>query len=306
MNNFDKENQSDIFTNMTDKTSRATRQKEKDEERKGAENTNSDFNAIMAELKAHRDEFKTLLKSQSASLKSQINEVHTSLEKLLDVKVKHLEHLIAENREELKAELDAKVNMLQQNLDIDIGQVSARMDRFEAKLTEAESCPANKFQSDVSVIIVGLPFTDGEIPRERVASLLAEVLQCDPVPEIVNAERTTPRGRGPGVIKVEFRTVQDKVAVLRLKKKLMDTEGFGRVFIQSAKSHTERLIDLNFRTILKELPAGKDYFLTGNGKLVKRDRQQERQNPGNSASLDSSGSPRRGPRSSSENESNHD
>ncbi|CAJ1050810.1 coiled-coil-helix-coiled-coil-helix domain-containing protein 7 isoform X6 [Xyrichtys novacula] len=233
------------------------RQREKDDEKKGTENTNNDFNTIMAELKAQREEFKTLLKSQSATLKAHINEVHTSLEKLLDSKVKRLEQLIAENHDEMKAEMDTKISLLQQNLDLDIGHVTAKLE--EAK------CHVNKFQSDVSIIILGLAFTEGEIPWERANALLFEGLKCDPVPEIVIAERTTPRGQGPGVIKVEFRTVQDKVAVLHCKKNLRDNELFSRVFIHATKSHTERLINLNFRTLLSELPCGKDYFLTGNG-----------------------------------------
>ena len=124
---------------MTDKTNRATRQREKGKDRKEPDITNMDFSAIMAELKSHREEFKTLLKSQSASLKLQINEGHTSLEKLLDGKVKRLEQLIAENREELKAEMDSKVTMLQQNLDLDIGHVSARMDSPRSTTNDTSS-----------------------------------------------------------------------------------------------------------------------------------------------------------------------
>lgn len=76
---------------------------------------------------------------------------------------------------------------------------------MEANLTGAKM-PAFKFQSEVSIIIVGLPFIRGEITLERVKSLLSEELRCDPVPEIVDVERLSPRGQGPGIIKVEFRT----------------------------------------------------------------------------------------------------
>lgn len=254
---------------MTDKGDRSTvstRLKEKKE----AEN--SDMNVIMAELRSHRDAFMTL-QSQSDSLKSQINEVHTSLEKLLDCKVGCLVRFIAENKEELKAEMDDKVRQIQDNLNLDVGQLSARMERLEAKLDEAKR-PAFGFHSDVSVIIVGLPFIDGEIPLQRVRSLLVEGLHCDPVPEIVKAERMKPRGRGPGVIKVELRSQQDKVAVLRRKQNFRENERFRRVFIHAAKSHAERLISDNFRTLLSELPIGKEYFLTGTGRLRRREQKE--------------------------------
>lgn len=126
--------------------------------------------------------------------------------------------------------MDNKLRPIQYNLDLDIGQLSARMDRMEAKLDEAKR-PSFKFQSDVSIIIVGLPFVEGEIPLERVNSLLSEGLHCDPMPEIANVERMRPRGRRPGVIKVELGTQQDKVAVLRRKQSLRDNERFGHVFI---------------------------------------------------------------------------
>lgn len=61
--------------------------------------------------------------------------------------MERLERLIAENREELKAEMDNKIRKNQDNLDLDIGQLSARLDRMPIKLDEANR-PAFKFQSD--------------------------------------------------------------------------------------------------------------------------------------------------------------
>lgn len=145
--------------------------------------------------------------SRHVSLISLINEVHSSLEKLLDSRLERLGRLSAENREELKAEME-------DNLDLDIGQLSARLDRMEVKLDEARR-QAFKFQSDVSsLIIAGLPFVEGEIPLEKVNTLLFEGLHCDPLPEIVNVERMRLRGRGLGVIKVELRTHNNLILFL--------------------------------------------------------------------------------------------
>ncbi|CAJ1057831.1 uncharacterized protein LOC118599991 [Xyrichtys novacula] len=128
-----------------------------------------------------------------------------------------------------------------------MAELNAQREEFKARLKSQSAtlkAQINEFQSDVSIIIVGLALTEGEISRERANALLFEGLKCDPVPEIVNTERTTPQGQGPGVIKVEFRTVQDKVGVLRLPFTVNSL-------------------------------CGKDYFLTGNGRLVKRDQQQD-------------------------------
>lgn len=152
--------------------------------------------------------------SRHVSLISLINEVHSSLEELLDSRLERLGRLSAENREELKAEMDNKMRKNQDNLDLDIGQLSARLDRMEVKLDEARR-QAFKFQSDVSsLIIAGLPFVEGEIPLEKVNTLLFEGLHCDPLPEIVNVERMRLRGRGLGVIKVELRTHNNLILFL--------------------------------------------------------------------------------------------
>ncbi|CAH1272533.1 Hypp4873 [Branchiostoma lanceolatum] len=85
-----------------------------------------------------------------------------------------------------------------------------------------------------------------------------------------------PRGSGPGVVKVKFRSVQEKIARLRGKQKLKSHPIYEKVFIRSAKSHTDRLIELNFRTLLREIPGGKDYFITGSGRVQRRDGRDTR------------------------------
>ena len=58
-------------------------------------------------------------------------------------------------------------------------------------------------------------------------TLLSDGMLCDPMPVVVAAERLQPRGHGPGMIKVEFGTVQDKVVVLRRKQNLKESERYG-------------------------------------------------------------------------------
>ncbi|CAC5399192.1 unnamed protein product [Mytilus coruscus] len=57
---------------------------------------------------------------------------------------------------------------------------------------------------------------------------------------------------------------------LRNKHKLKNSEIHSRVFIQGAKSHIERLLEKNARTILRELPQGKSYRISGNGRILKK------------------------------------
>lgn len=60
----------------------------------------------------------------------------------------------------------------------------------------------------------------------------------------------------PGLVKISFSTLQENIQVLRNKRKLETSEKFKRVFLKSSKSHTDRIIELNARTLLKEIPHG--------------------------------------------------
>lgn len=217
---------------MTDKGRPVTRNRDKKEAKM------SDCNAIMAELKSQKQEFKTL-KAQISETQTQISGMQNSLERQLNSKVERLERLISDNRDKLKAELDRTTKQIQDSLDLDVSLISARIDKLELKMNEAKR-PIIKFNPDVSLIIEGLTFTEGEDVMERIKTLLAEGLGCDPVPELINVERMTPRGRRPGIIKAELRSVQEKVAVLRRKQRLRETEIFKNVYVNSAKTHAER------------------------------------------------------------------
>ena len=50
------------------------------------------------------------------------------------------------------------------------------------------------------------------------------------------------------------------------------------MFIQSAKSQLERLLELNARTHLRELPQGRSYRVSGNGCILRRRDNEAAQN----------------------------
>ena len=84
-------------------------------------------------------------------------------------------------------------------------------------------------------------------------------------------------------MKFQFESVADKVKVLKEKAKLKQSPEFSRTYIRSSKSHTDRLIEMNFRTILGMIPGGDNMKITANGRLMdktERDRanEQRRQN----------------------------
>ena len=57
----------------------------------------------------------------------------------------------------------------------------------------------------------------------------------------------------------------------RQKSKLATTDSeYRRVYLRSSKPHAERLREINFRTLLRELPNGHRYRLAGNGRIIPR------------------------------------
>ena len=81
----------------------------------------------------------------------------------------------------------------------------------------------------------------------------------------------------PGLVKIGFETLDQKILVLRNKSALKDQQIFRNIFIQSSKSHVERLLELNARTLLRELPTCRAYRVSANGRILKK-RENEREN----------------------------
>ena len=66
--------------------------------------------------------------------------------------------------------------------------------------------------------------------------------------------------------------LEAKKRVLRAKLHLGNTQQFSNVWIRSSKAHMERLIDINFRTILDMIPGGNDMTVTNSGRITKRNK----------------------------------
>ena len=63
--------------------------------------------------------------------------------------------------------------------------------------------------------------------------------------------RLESRSEKPGLVKVEFTSVDDKVNVLRAKRKLRDRLSYRQESLAGCKSHTERLLELNMKAVLR-------------------------------------------------------
>ena len=220
--------------------------------------------AVMEELKA--------LNAKMDRMQATMDKQEKQQNKKIDSLKGTLEKLISDSQATFKKALESAVKEMNTNLDLEVGIMCARMEKIEQRIESGAGAttPSKRFDPDVSLIIAGLPQSDGEDLAALVTDLLHTGLECDPIPELVAVERIRARGSQPGLVKVELLSTLEKVDVLRRKSKLKNNDAFEKVYVSSAKSHTERLLDLNFRALLREIPAGKKFYVAANGRMVKR------------------------------------
>ena len=196
-----------------------------------------------------------------ASFDKKIEELKQSLDrKIDDTLVKKKEEI----RDELRGELNQDVDSLRQELDatkLDLADTKAEL----ARIRVAVEPP---YSPDKSVVIYGLKSNEEEAVQDTVRWLFSTVLQAEA--NIVNVERIEPKGTGQiGVIRVELTCVEEKINVLRAKRRCVNTQETKDVVIRTCDSHESRVHKLNCRKMLSLMPGGKDYLVADNG-LIKR------------------------------------
>ena len=60
--------------------------------------------------------------------------------------------------------------------------------------------------------------------------------------------------------------------MLRRKSKLKETSDYKRVFLRGSKTHTQRVLELNARTLLDQMPNGNEFRITSSGRIVKKNK----------------------------------
>lgn len=219
--------------------------------------------------KEKQDKESNTVAQELRKLTTRIEEMSGSIRGEFNSHVERLESAIQKSNSEVLSELAKQSQELRAHLDAEIGRLDARIDTLEEKIKEPEVSKL-RFDPDVSIVITGLPEDRSEDIQLKVLRLVSKGLGSEAVP--VAVERMTSRGRGPGLVRAEFSSVYEKVALLRKKRQLRENQEYSSVYIRSAKSHTDRLIETNFKTLLREIPGGSEFYVAGNGRLLKRER----------------------------------
>ncbi len=165
---------------------------------------------------------------------------------------------------------------MRSQLNVDSGQMVKRCDDIEKRLDKFE----NKFHYDPEVTIVAQYLPDlpgrGDNIQDLAVTLVRDGLNVVDIP-VVRAKRLVSRNNNPGLVKIEFKSLDDKKKILIEKKKLRQTDHFRNTYIYSSQSHMERLQEINTHILLQEIPNGNKYCITANGHLVPNDYGQERE-----------------------------
>ena len=182
-------------------------------------------------------------------------------------------------------DLGTEVHQIQTQLNMDIGQLTTRCEGLEARLDRLEQ----KFHYDIDTTIVAqyVPVgNDEDVNLLRHAEKLVQEGTGTVDARVVRAKRLNSKNNKPGIMKIEMASLDEKIAVLRNKRKLKDHPAYNMVYIRSSKSHEQRLLEANVADLLYMLPDGDQYRIAGNGRIVHVE-EQTVNNPSSSSSFTS-------------------
>ena len=176
---------------------------------------------------------------------------------------------LRQNVETVTTSLDRKFQELHDHIDTETSVLTSRIDDIEIRISSLEQKPREPFDPGVSIVGLGIKITLNEDATNVARQIIDGQLGLSGV-HVVQALRLDSRNDRPGLMKIELENKKDKILVLKNQKKLLDSAEFRGVFLKSSQSHIERLIELNFKTILSEIPNGGHYRVTGCGRIVKK------------------------------------
>ena len=185
-----------------------------------------------------------------------------------------MKSMLSNDIADMKAELSLirnDITRVQDSVGSQIQSLDERINIVESKLCEnPERGGVNNH--DLTIIASGVQQSRDEIPLNT-AKLIVSALgpEVTRTTSIVEAKRISSRIQSkPGLLKIAFESLEQKKTVLRAKTNLKQSREFSKVFLRSSKTHTERIMEQNTKTMLNHMPGGKDYRITANGRLVQK------------------------------------
>ena len=180
-------------------------------------------------------------------------------------------------RTDLMASIDQKIKAVKDELSMDMSRL--RNDYDELKQTVETLRERNSVQNENpvddierTVVLMNLKEErdDALTLYDRITEMIETLGESVSDVTVSQVKRLQSRNNKPGLVKVALDSKDSKIRVLKAKAKLKNTEMYKKVWMRSSKSHTERLLELNFKQVLQLIPGGEDYRITGSGRLQSR------------------------------------
>jgi len=187
----------------------------------------------------------------------EVTEIIPSLRNSID----HLNHSMSV--------LDVKLDNIEARMVDNELRIAALENNFDQHMQSHVEPVEEEFRTDNTVVCSGLVGSPREDIHQMAQVLVNDGLGMVDIP-IVRAIRMRSHNEKPGLVKIEFRNKDEKIRALRLRRNLADN-GFRKVYLRAAATHTDRAMQRNFTTLLKLIPNGDKYRIANNGLLVSRD-----------------------------------
>ena len=135
-------------------------------------------------------------------------------------------------------------------------------------------------QEHLCIVCSGVEYFEGEDVFQIGCDILLEIkrlygeegyeLDCDSL-RIIDAKRLGSINQRFPLLKIALGSQEMKVAILKAKHVLAQSDDFYRVRVRSTKSDATRAMEDNMRLVRDNVPGLQNYKLTGNSRLVSRD-----------------------------------
>ena len=213
--------------------------------------------------------------NMSDELSQKLSLMNTQISNL-QTKVHDFDSTLTTSLDTLKTTVNDSVKALAKRVE----KLETRVNNVEQTLTSRNITYDPLSDTDVTVVATGIPCDPGTVENlQAKVDKIMQVLDCDA--KVVASKRLPGRDGRPGIVKISFENLNQKINVLKAKQKLRQHRTLHPIFLRSSQTHAERLVKLNFEMLLNEFP-NCNLHVTSNGRLVYSESDNNDHYPGSS------------------------
>ena len=204
------------------------------------------------------------------SIKKDFNSLIDGLSSKLETKLMiffetHVELKLSSGSEEVKTKLE--ISELQNDVS------SLKRSYADVASSGASASPSGD-GIELNVIIRNLNCdtseqTDKVVTMNKVNKLLRDGLKLKSV-NVTSCESKQTKGPKPGVIAARIETAEQMQEIMRANNCLKNTSDYKNVYNENDRSFSTGINESNMLTVLKERGKANDYFVSSNGRILKK------------------------------------